>query len=158
EQYRPFVDRLAEDSAVAFLRHTELPEGAGAAAIEEFDRLCETAPARLLLHGDLNPSNVLLHGATWRIIDPKPAVGDPAFDTFSLVRDLLLDTGSREQLAELMDVAAGVAVIDPDRALRWIVMRGTLSAFWNLEDGLADAGRRDADLVLSAADLLGRSA
>ncbi|MFC0681397.1 aminoglycoside phosphotransferase family protein [Lysobacter korlensis] len=155
EQYRPFVDRLAEDAAGALLRDAGVAEGAGNEAIDEFDRLCRTAPAQALLHGDLNPGNILRHGDGWRIIDPKPALGDPAFDTFSLVRDLMTDTGSPTKLAELTEAAVSAAGVDLERAIRWIRVRGILSAFWNLEDGLADDGRRDVELAWSAEDLLG---
>ena len=156
EQYRPFVDRLAGDAAASLLQESGLADGAAQTAIEEFGRLCATAPAEVLLHGDLNPGNVLHHGSGWRVIDPKPVVGDSAFDTFSLVRDLLPDTGAREQVAELTDAACAAAGVDATRALEWIRVRATLSAFWNLEDGFIDAGRRDAELVHSAEDLLGR--
>ena len=155
EQYRPFVDRLFADHAAAALRGAGLPEEAAAQASEEFDRLCASSPRSALLHGDLNPTNVLRHGDGWRVVDPKPAVGDPAFDTFSLVRDLLTDTGSGERVAELTDAAARVAGVDRDRALRWMRVRSILSAFWNGEDGLADAARRDGALARSAGELLG---
>jgi streptomycin 6-kinase len=155
EQYRPFVDRLADDRAAALLVEAGLPATAAASALSEFGELCASTPSASLLHGDLNPTNVLRHGSGWRILDPKPAVGDSAFDTFSLVRDLLADTGSREQLARLTETAARIAGVNPDRALRWTRMRGTLSAFWNAEDGLLEPARRDAELALSAQELLG---
>ncbi|HSC92881.1 MAG TPA: aminoglycoside phosphotransferase family protein [Gaiellaceae bacterium] len=40
-----------------------------------------------VLHQDLHGGNVLLTGDGWAAIDPKPLVGDPAFDVASLVRD-----------------------------------------------------------------------
>jgi streptomycin 6-kinase len=45
----------------------------------------------VLLHGDLNPTNVLRSGRGWLAIDPKPMAGDPAFDGARLV--LQLDPG-----------------------------------------------------------------
>ena len=42
---------------------------------------------QVLLHQDLHGGNVLRHGGDWVAIDPKPLVGDPAFDVASLVRD-----------------------------------------------------------------------
>lgn len=155
EQYRPFVDRLGNDHAQSLLEVTGLPEWATATAQDEFHLLCASGSAAALLHGDLNPTNVLRHGSGWRVLDPKPAIGDAAFDTFPLVRDLLADTASREHVAELTEGAAHIAGVDRSRALRWIRVRGTLSAFWNAEDGLMDAARRDAELVLAAHDLLG---
>jgi streptomycin 6-kinase len=155
DQYRPFVDRLADDRAAGLLVEAGLPASAAASALSEFGELCASTPATSLLHGDLNPTNVLRHESGWRILDPKPAVGDAAFGTFSLVRDLLADTGSEEQLAELTGTAARIAGVNRDRALRWTRMRGILSAFWNAEDGLLDAARHDAELALNAQELLG---
>ena len=53
-------------------------------------RRCATRPARaaspVLLHGDLNPTNVLAaEREPWLAIDPKPMVGDPAYDGPRLV-------------------------------------------------------------------------
>jgi streptomycin 6-kinase len=154
-QYRPFVDRLFAGDAAAALLEAGFPDDAAAQASEEFDRLCATTPVEALLHGDLNPTNILRHGSGWRIVDPKPVTGDPAFDSFSLVRDLLADTGSPGQLAQLTDTAARVAGVDRDRALRWMRVRSILSACWNGVDGLVDAARRDAALARSAEELLG---
>src|SRR5690625_3099216 len=52
---------------------------------------------RCLLRGDLNPGNVLAaHGCSWVAIDPKPWVGDPAFDLAQLLLNWVDDdpTGS----------------------------------------------------------------
>jgi streptomycin 6-kinase len=53
-------------------------------AVEEL--LADRTP-QVLLHQDLHGGNVLRHGRDWVAIDPKPLVGDPAFDVASLVRD-----------------------------------------------------------------------
>ena len=41
----------------------------------------------MLLHQDFHGGNVLRDADGWRAIDPKPLVGDPAFDGASLLRD-----------------------------------------------------------------------
>ena len=53
-------------------------------AVEEL--LADPTP-QVLLHQDLHGGNVLRRGDDWVAIDPKPLVGDPAFDVASLVRD-----------------------------------------------------------------------
>jgi streptomycin 6-kinase len=53
-------------------------------AVEE---LLADATPEVLLHQDLHGGNVLRSGVRWVAIDPKPLVGDPAFDVASLVRD-----------------------------------------------------------------------
>ncbi len=43
--------------------------------------LAASQPQRVLLHGDFHPGNVLAaQREPWLIIDPKPVVGDPAYD------------------------------------------------------------------------------
>jgi streptomycin 6-kinase len=45
-----------------------------------------TAGRRVLLHGDFNPGNVLAgRTGTWVAIDPKPMIGDPAYDLWPLL-------------------------------------------------------------------------
>ena len=50
------------------------------------DLLADPTP-QVLLHQDLHGGNVLRSARGWLAIDPKPLVGDPAFDVASLVRD-----------------------------------------------------------------------
>ena len=72
--------RLLADAAREWAE--ELPDIRS--AVEEL--LADRTP-QVLLHQDLHAGNVLRHGGDWVAIDPKPLVGDPAFDVASLVRD-----------------------------------------------------------------------
>jgi streptomycin 6-kinase len=68
----------------------EVPQGAVAAgydpaqvarALDRGRALAASQPRRVLLHGDFHPGNVLAaQREPWLIIDPKPLVGDPAYD------------------------------------------------------------------------------
>jgi streptomycin 6-kinase len=52
-----------------------------ARAVELARELAETQPTWVLLHGDFHPGNVLAAAREpWLAIDPKPLVGDPAYD------------------------------------------------------------------------------
>jgi streptomycin 6-kinase len=73
--FRPLADAAREWA-------DDLPEIRS--AVEEL--LADPAP-QVLLHQDLHGGNVLRHGDDWVAIDPKPLVGDPAFDVASVVRD-----------------------------------------------------------------------
>lgn len=43
--------------------------------------LLSSQPAQVVLHGDFHPANVLAaKREPWLVIDPKPLIGDPAFD------------------------------------------------------------------------------
>jgi len=56
------------------------------AALQLAGELVADAPASRLLHGDLHPGNILSAGrAPWLAIDPKPVVGDPAYDWAQLL-------------------------------------------------------------------------
>lgn len=100
---RPF-ERALVDRAVGLLR--------------------ELAPAgeeTVLLHGDLHGGNVLCGPAGWVAIDPKPLVGERAFDLSAGVRN--------EQLA-VKD--AGRLGLDPERVRGWALAHA-LAWGWSAE-------------------------
>jgi len=79
------------------------------------------APATLL-HGDLHGANVLLDGCGRLVaIDPRPCVGDPAFD---LVGWVLAGDGDPRERAEELAAAAG---LDAERLLAWTRATAVLS-------------------------------
>jgi streptomycin 6-kinase len=79
--------------------------------------LAGEGPVRLL-HGDLHPGNVLRGGDGRGLvaIDPRPCLGDPAFDAV----DWVLAGGGERAVQERIDWLAGrVDGLDPDRAWAW---------------------------------------
>ncbi|SDG67367.1 streptomycin 6-kinase [Lentzea fradiae] len=75
---------------VDFLFETLLPRRTGTYHAAEHRRARELAADRVtpvLLHGDLHPGNVLRGPRGPVAIDPRPCVGDPAFDWTDLVHD-----------------------------------------------------------------------
>jgi streptomycin 6-kinase len=80
--------------------------------------LAREGPVRLL-HGDLHPGNVLRTGDGRGLvaIDPRPCLGDPAFDAVDWV---LADGGGAQAVQRRIDWLAGrVDGLDPDRAWAW---------------------------------------
>lgn len=80
--------------------------------------LAGEGPVRLL-HGDLHPGNVLRGGDGRGLvaIDPRPCLGDPAFDAVDWV---LADGGGERAVQRRIDWLAGRADgLDPDRAWAW---------------------------------------
>lgn len=76
------------------------------------------SPSRVLLHGDLNPTNVLAAKRTpWLAIDPKPMSGDPARDGARLV--LQPDPGTPAVLRDRLAVVAEVLSVARERLAAW---------------------------------------
>jgi streptomycin 6-kinase len=98
-----------------------LDAGIVRAGIELFRFLPESADRQVLLATDLHAENILAaEREPWLAIDPKPHVGDPAYDPLQhmissdrLVADPI---GLTRRLAESLD-------LDPERLLLWLFAR-----------------------------------
>ncbi len=101
----PFELELLEE-AVAFMQTVGAPPGDS-----------------VVLHQDLHGGNVLRRGAEWVAIDPKPLVGERAFDLASFLRDRrdLLQKGpdSQEIVRGRLDYLCARLGIDRERARGW---------------------------------------
>ena len=103
--------------------------------------LCELVvetDAACLIHGDLNPGNVLrATRAEWLAIDPKGYAGDPLWDVATFLNDPPADLGASDLrrlqvrrvalLAEALGVARGAI-------LAWAEAHAVLSAWWSYDD------------------------
>jgi streptomycin 6-kinase len=81
-----------------------------------------TSDRTVLLCTDLHAGNVLAAGRrSWLVIDPKPYVGDPAYDVVQhmLNCDERLHTGPRDLARRMADLAG----LDRDRVLLWLFAR-----------------------------------
>jgi streptomycin 6-kinase len=100
--------------------------------------LPKSAERSVLLCTDLHAENVLAaERQPWLVIDPKPYVGDPAYDVVQhmLNCDERLHTRPRELAARLADLAG----LDRDRVRLWLFARCVQeSADW---PALADVAR-----------------
>lgn len=101
---RAFVDPGLESQALATMR--ERPAA---------------CPVPVLLHGDLNPTNVLAaQRAPWLAIDPKPMVGDPAYDGPRLVlQPPPVDTAT---LMARLDTVADAMGVDREALVDWCLV------------------------------------
>lgn len=50
-----------------------------------FSDLTHDRSKDVILHGDLHHDNILSSGSTWKVIDPKGYIGDPAFEAGALI-------------------------------------------------------------------------
>lgn len=90
--------------------------------------LAEDQPRRVL-HGDFHPGNILAaQRSPWLAIDPKPWIGDPAFDLAQVLANwIFVDSdvypsatdAIRDRATELADRLS----LDFDRILRWAVVK-----------------------------------
>ncbi len=99
-----------------------LDPGIVRAGMELFRSLPRTAERTALLCTDLHAANVLAaQREPWLVIDPKPYVGDPTYDSvqhmLNCPRRLFADpVGLARRMADLVGV-------DPDRQVQWLFAR-----------------------------------
>lgn len=109
----------------------------------------------VLLHGDYHQGNVLAgERVPWLAIDPKPLVGERAFDLAWLARDrlstLVAQPGSRATARRRIAKLADALEVDPGRLRGWSVFRAVEAGVWYLSVG----GREDGELLLEFASWL----
>jgi streptomycin 6-kinase len=119
------------------------------------DAMVADAPEPVLLHGDYHHGNVLAGDRLpWLAIDPKPLVGDPAYDLAWLARDrlstLAAQPGSRAAAHRRLAKLATALEIDPDRLRAWSLFRTVEAGVW----ALAMDDREDGELLLEFASWL----
>jgi streptomycin 6-kinase len=91
----------------------------GAALLRELPR---SAQRRVLLATDLHAGNVLCaQREPWLVIDPKPFVGDPAFDPVQHM--LNCDERLASDPVGLARRMAGLLDLDPERVRLWLLAR-----------------------------------
>jgi len=105
----------------------------------------------VLLHGDLHHENILAaQRQPWLAIDPKGLVGEPAYETGSLLRNPLPALLQVPQpggiLACRVDQLAEELALDRVRIRGWGLAQAVLSAWWSVEDH----GRIGSDAIICA--------
>ncbi len=100
--------------------------------------LTTSAPAPILLHGDLHYDNILAAGRQpWLAIDPKGLAGEPAYETGALLYNpqphLLAAPHPGRILARRVDQLAEALRLDRARVRGWGIVRAVLSAWWSVQ-------------------------
>jgi streptomycin 6-kinase len=100
----------------------------GALALERGRELAASQPQRVLLHGDFHPGNVLAsQREPWLMIDPKPLVGDPAYDLAQWLSNrydaALLTADPVAILRRQIDRFSGWLGLDPARIAGWTFVK-----------------------------------
>ncbi|HUA29419.1 MAG TPA: aminoglycoside phosphotransferase family protein [Streptosporangiaceae bacterium] len=100
---------------------TKIDPGLARTGIALFRALPASTDARLLCT-DLHAGNILAaHRAPWLVIDPKPYVGDPAYDV--LQHMLNCEDRLAADPADLADRMADLAGLDAGRVRQWLFAR-----------------------------------
>lgn len=133
---RPWAELLRERAA-RLAAPLDLDTGLVAEAAGLLEELPGSAARTVLVHGDLNPGNVLAAddgaGRTWLAIDPKPALGDPAYDPWPLLTQVGAPFAESDPTATLRAhtrVLCAAAGLEPDRVAAWALARSCESALW----------------------------
>jgi len=100
--------------------------------------LCASAPARVVLHGDLHHDNILrATREPWLAIDPHGFVGDPGYEVGALLynpepddRDPALTALVPARVEQLADELA----MPVERVVAWGFVQAVLSDVWTAED------------------------
>ena len=104
-----------------------LPHRLVGEAVTSLRDLPRSASERAVLHHDFHPGNALAaRRMPWLAIDPKPQVGDPAFDPIQLIlqtSDPLNDDNPAETIRYRLLRLADRLRLDPDRIRAWGVAR-----------------------------------
>lgn len=121
--FRPLAEMMvcwSEESLAA--AHTWPDAGLACEGLRLYRELPLSAPVQVLLATDLHAGNVLsARREPWLVIDPKPFVGDPAYD---LTQHLLNCQGRMEtDAAGLIARMADLCDLDPERVRLWIFAR-----------------------------------
>jgi streptomycin 6-kinase len=130
-----WADRFEQSLAAG--RASPLDPGLARAGIALFRELPATPGPRVLLCTDLHAGNVLAAAREpWLVVDPKPHVGDPAYDP--LQHMLNCEERLHADPRGLARRMAGLLDLDPDRVLAWLFARCVQeSAEWPVLAGVA---------------------
>ena len=137
---RDLASRLADVLPQRFERHRRpFDQALLRTAVDLCHDFASSSEETVLANRDFHLGNVLAaEREPWVVIDPKPLVGERAFDTGHLVRTLLperLDVGSVDAV---VDRLAAELELEPTHVRAWALVRSVDDALWGLSTGGAD--------------------
>lgn len=102
--------------------------------------LLATTPNHVLLHGDLHHENILKHNDTWRVIDPKGFVGDPAYECGAYIRNPFPEIVACPEMLTIIKnrvrMFADLLHLDERRIAQWTYVQAVVATCWIIEDHL----------------------
>ena len=93
----------------------------------------------VLLHGDFHPGNILAaEREPWLAIDPKPLVGDPAYEPVQLLTQRggrIAEPPAPADVERRLAAIADRLQLDADRIARWAIARCAEWSMWSWDRG-----------------------
>lgn len=104
-----------------------------------YAELCASMAAPVLLHGDLHQDNILAaEREPWLAVDPKGVIGEPVYETGSILRnfwpDILSVANPKALMARRIDQMAAELGFAVERIYDWAFAQAVLSVLWGVED------------------------
>lgn len=120
--------------------------------------LAELLPSQappVVLHGDLHHFNILRAGVSWKAIDPKGLVGEPAFDCgpfcYNPWPTIFADPNLARTLERRLAIFAEQLNLDLRRVHGWAFVQAVLSAWWSYDDDGGDLDEVNSTLATARA-------
>jgi streptomycin 6-kinase len=121
-------------------RDDQIPISLIKTAQHVYARLCGSQHAPRLLHGDLQPYNVLFDSNRgWLAIDPKGVIGEVEYEIGATLRNPIEQPElflSPSVVKRRLKQFTSSLHLDYERALGWAFAQAVLSAIWQVEDGI----------------------
>lgn len=128
----------------AQLLAAEVDLGMVATAIDLLRTLPRTAARRVVIHGELNPGNLLAaQRAPFLAIDPKPMIGDPAYDPWPLVTQIGWPgrrSDATSSYRHRLTTVAGRLGLPRERLAGWGIARDVEAGLSRVDGGNAAEG------------------
>lgn len=96
------------------------------AGLELFRALPREQGPAFLLFTDLHAANILAHDGGWRLIDPKPYVGDPCYDVLQHLHNGLAHRDPEAMVRRM----AVLTDLDPARVRLWAFAKCVVESAW----------------------------
>ena len=135
----------ADDLEVLLEQRPAADPGLARRALATMRERPAAAEQMVLLHGDLNPTNLLAaEREPWLAIDPKPMLGDPAYDGPRLVTqpDPCETSDPAATIAQRLLIVADAMAVDREALLEWCLVGAVEMGAWARSHGDTPAADR----------------
>ncbi|WP_446221368.1 aminoglycoside phosphotransferase family protein [Nocardia sp. IBHARD005] len=97
--------------------------------------LSEPEGPLLIVNRDTHLGNIVAaEREPWLLIDPKPCLGEAAFDAGFLLMIQIQSDPTREHANTVVTATAAALAVDPDRARGWALVRAVEEIAWAIDD------------------------